>query len=211
MNTNRKAFLDMLAVSEGTSTSKVSKRNGYDVIVIGTDGVHELITNFSTHPFADGSRPSKVFNARGETSSASGRYQFMKRDWAHYRDQLKLDDKTIYPDGAFSPKAQDAWAIQLIRERSALPLIDFGSFEVAVARCRNIWASLPGAGYGQHENSIEKLKAAYIKAGGRFVESTIEATEAVVEAIEATPVKAPPTILTLIMGILTAIMGAFKK
>lgn len=198
MNTNRKAFLDMLAVSEGTSTSKYTKNNGYDVIVIGMDGAHELITDFSTHPFADGLRPSKVFNRKGETSSASGRYQFMKKDWAHYRDQLNLDDKALYPAGAFSPAAQDAWAIQLIRERSALPLIDYGDFETAVARCRNIWASLPGAGYGQHENSIAKLKAAYIKAGGQFVEST---TEAVVETIQAAPAKAAPAILTIIMAI----------
>lgn len=208
MNTNRKAFLDMLAVSEGTSTSKVTKCNGYDVIVIGTDGVHELITDFSTHPFADGLRPSKVFNRKGETSSASGRYQFMKKDWVHYRDQLNLTNMALYPDGAFGPTAQDAWAIQLIRERSALPLIDFGDFEVAVARCRNIWASLPGAGYGQHENSIEKLKAAYIKAGGQFVEST---TEAVVEAIQDAPTKAAPAILTIIMSIFKTIFGAFKK
>lgn len=208
MNTNRKAFLDMLAVSEGTSTSKVTRCDGYDVIVIGIDGVHELITDFSTHPFANHARPSKVFNAKGETSSAAGRYQFMKKDWNHYRDQLRLDDKTLYPDGAFSPKAQDAWAIQLIRERSALPLIDYGDFETAVARCRNIWASLPGAGYGQHENSLEKLRAAYMEAGGQFVEST---TEAVVEAMQATPAKAAPAMLTVIMSILKAIFGAFKK
>lgn len=208
MNTNRKAFLDMLAVSEGTSTSNVTQCDGYDVIVIGIDGVHELITDFSTHPFADGLRPSKVFNAKGETSSAAGRYQFMKKDWNHYRDQLRLDDKTLYPDGAFSPKAQDAWAIQLIRERSALPLIDYGSFDLAVSRCRNIWASLPGAGYGQHENSLAKLQVVYMKAGGQFVEST---TEAVVEAIQATPAKAAPAMLTIIMAIFKAIFGAFKK
>lgn len=198
MNTNRKAFLDMLAVSEGTSTSKYTKNNGYDVIVIGTDGVHELITDFSTHPFANNTRPSKVFNSKGETSSASGRYQFMKKDWAHYRDQLSLDDKALYPDGAFSPAAQDAWAIQLIRERSALPLIDHGSFDLAVSRCRNIWASLPGAGYGQHENSLAKLQAAYIKAGGQFA---VAKTEAVVDAVQDAPVKAAPAILTIIMAI----------
>ena len=98
--------------------------------------------------------------------------------------------------------------VQLIRERSALPLVDHGSFDLAVSRCRNIWASLPGAGYGQHENTIDKLKAAYLKAGGQFAEST---TEAVVEAIEATPVKAP-SVLTLIMAVLRffANLGAKK-
>ena len=200
MNANRKAFLDMLAVSEGTSTSKVTKCNGYDVIVIGTDGLHELITDFSTHPFANGLRQSKVFNAAGQTSSASGRYQFMKKDWNHYRDMLQLPD--------FGPEAQDKWALQLIKECRALPAIDAGLFDEAVYLCRKIWASLPGAGYGQHENSIAKLKAAYVKAGGQFVEST---TEAVVEAIQATPAKAAPAILTVIMAIFKAIFGAFKK
>ena len=158
----------------------------YDVIVIGTDGVHELITDFSTHPFANGLRPSKVFNSKGETSSASGRYQFMKKDWNHYRVLLKLDDKTIYPDGAFSPKAQDAWALQLIKECRALPAIDAGNFDEAVYLCRKIWASLPGAGYGQHENKIEKLRTAYIAAGGLFNAATEP-----VEPIQASPTKAP--------------------
>ena len=33
---------------------------------------------------------------------------------------------------------------------------------------RKLWASLPGAGYGQHENSYDKLLAAYLKAGGEL-------------------------------------------
>lgn len=38
-------------------------------------------------------------------------------------------------------------------------------FPVAVAKVRNIWASLPGAGYGQHENAQGMRQAAYAKAG----------------------------------------------
>ena len=157
MNANRKAFLDMLAVSEGTSTSPATLNNGYDVIVTGVDGVPEVFTDYSDHPFNNG-RPSKVINSHGLTSNASGRYQFMLRDWHHYRDQLKLPD--------FSPDSQDLWALQLIRERSALPLIDLGEFAAAVARVSNLWASLPGAGYGQRENQLARLEAAYTAAGG---------------------------------------------
>jgi muramidase (phage lysozyme) len=174
MNSNRKAFLDMLAVSEGTSTSEATKCDGYDIIVVGIDGVWELITDFSTHPFANNLRQSKAINNLGLISSASGRYQFMKKDWNHYRILLNLDDKTLYPDGAFSPKAQDAWAIQLIKECGALPAIDTGCFDEAVHLCRKIWASLPGAGYGQHENALSKLQAAYINAGGLFAEAAID-------------------------------------
>lgn len=161
MTSNRTAFLDMLAVSEGTSTSSATRNNGYDVIVTGIDKKPEIFTNYETHPFANG-RPSKLITLRPNGSklfsNASGRYQFMLRDWVHYRNLLKLPD--------FGPEAQDKWALQLIRERRALPDIDAGNFAAAVSKCRNIWASLPGAGYGQPEHSIEKLQLAFVKAGG---------------------------------------------
>lgn len=158
MNQNRKAFLDMLAVSEGTSTSPLTQNNGYDVIVTGVDGP-EIFTDYSEHPFANGRSPKQI-NRKGLYSTASGRYQHMLKHWAHYKAQLNLPD--------FGPESQDTWALQLIRERGALPLIDAGNFILAVARVRNLWASLPGAGYGQHENTIEKLKQAYLDAGGRM-------------------------------------------
>ena len=84
----------------------------------------------------------------------------MLKDWEHYRKQLGLKD--------FGPESQDLWALQLIRERGALPLIDAGKFDEAVSRVRNLWASLPGAGYNQPEHSISKLQLAYTKAGGTF-------------------------------------------
>ena len=159
MNKNRQAFLDMLAFSEGTSTSPITKHNGYDVIVTGADRKPEIFTDFSDHPFNKG-RKSKAINSRGLTSNASGRYQFMLKDWEHYRKQLGLKD--------FGPESQDLWALQLIRERGALPLIDAGLFNEAVKRVKNLWASLPGAGYNQPEHAMSKLQLAYIKAGGSF-------------------------------------------
>jgi muramidase (phage lysozyme) len=155
---NLKAFLDMLAFSEGTSTSPATKNNGYDVIVTGIDKKPEIFTDYSNHPFANG-RKSKTINKNGLTSNASGRYQFMLRDWAHYRSLLGLQD--------FGPASQDKWAIQLIREQRALPDIEAGRFAEAVAKCRNIWASLPGAGYGQPEHKLDKLQTAFINSGGR--------------------------------------------
>lgn len=71
---NIAAFLDMLAVSEGTANHPLTKNRGYDVIVTGLDGKPEIFTDYSDHPFAHG-RPAKVFNRRGEKSTASGRYQ----------------------------------------------------------------------------------------------------------------------------------------
>ena len=75
-----------------------------------------------------------------------------------YRKQLALPD--------FSPLSQDRLAIQLIRERGALDDIRAGRIERAISRCRNIWASLPGAGYGQREHSLEKLVTVWRTAGG---------------------------------------------
>ena len=45
--------------------------------------------------------------------------------------------------------SQDAVALQQIKERGALPMIDRGDIRQAIDRCSNIWASLPGAGYGR--------------------------------------------------------------
>ena len=56
----------------------------------------------------------------------------------------------------FSPKSQDAVALQQIKERGALPMIDHGDIRQAIDRCSNIWASLPGAGYGQFEHKADR-------------------------------------------------------
>lgn len=150
------AFLDTIAVAEGTSTSPATRDDGYDVIVTGIDGKPEIFTDYSTHPFANG-RPSKLIRP-GLTSNASGRYQFMLRHWDHYRKQLKLPD--------FGPLSQDRWAIQLIRECRALDDVRAGRFAQALNKVRNIWASLPGSPYGQPTVAFSKLEAAYRQAGG---------------------------------------------
>ena len=50
-------------------------------------------------------------------------------------------------------------ALQQIKERGALPMIDRGDIRQAIDRCGNIWASLPGAGYGQFEHKADSLIA----------------------------------------------------
>lgn len=149
------AFLDMIAFSEGTY--RIGSQQGYDVIVTGIDKQPETFSDFADHPFAKG-RPSKVINSKGLTSNASGRYQFMKKDWPHYRALLKLPD--------FGPLSQDRWAIQLIKERRALADIQAGRIAEAIGKCANIWASFPSAGYGQFEHKLETLLKAYRDAGG---------------------------------------------
>lgn len=142
---NMLAFLDMLAFSEGT-------------IGRGDDGYNKLVNpagyfdSYATHP--------NVLVQVNPTlkSTAAGRYQFRSRHWDHYRDLLKLPD--------FGPASQDAWAIQLIRERRALADIENGRIGDAIVKCANIWASLPGAGYGQREHKMDVLLAKYVEFGG---------------------------------------------
>lgn len=148
----------MIGVSEGTSTSPITQDRGYDIIVTGIDGP-ERFDDYRDHPFAGGRKPKQI-NHSGLYSTASGKYQFMLKDWSYYRALLHLLD--------FGPDSQDAWATQLIRERGALSLIDAGNFDAAVARVSNLWASLPGAGFGQRENALAKLRDVYAEAGGTF-------------------------------------------
>ena len=63
-------------------------------------------------------------------------------------------------------KSQDAVALQQIKERGALPMIDReNDIRQAIDRCSNIcWASLPGAGYGQFEHKADSLIAKFKRA-----------------------------------------------
>lgn len=147
MEKNLKAFLDMLAWSEGTSTIKASD-NGYNVLVGGG-----LFYGYADHPRQLIDIPRLKIK-----STAAGRYQLLSRYWDVYRKQLGLKD--------FSPASQDAVAIQQIKERKALQLISDGKINQAIEKCSNIWASLPGAGYSQHEHKIDDLLRKYVQYGG---------------------------------------------
>lgn len=148
MTPNQKAFLDMLAVSEIGAALLSKSDNGYDVIVGGG-----LFKGYADHPRKLVDLPKLKIK-----STAAGRYQILARYFDAYKKQLGLKD--------FSPSSQDAIAMQLIKECKAVDDIDAGRFSSAVAKCASRWASLPGAGYGQHENKLDKLQAAYVSAGG---------------------------------------------
>ena len=69
----------------------------------------------------------------------------------------------VYPE-RLSPKSQDAVALQQIGERGALPMIDRG--DIRHTDQRNIWASLPGAGYVSVRSIMDSLIAKFKEAGG---------------------------------------------
>lgn len=155
--TQQKAFLDMIAFSEIGPALLTKSDNGYNVIVGSTAAAPILFSSYSDHPRK---LMELVIKGKPIMSTAAGRYQLLQRYFDVYRKQLRLRD--------FSPASQDAIALQQIKERRALADIEVGNFAAAVDKCRNIWASLPGAGYGQHEQKLADLQAAFTRAGGQL-------------------------------------------
>lgn len=152
MTNNQKAFLDMIAYSEIGPVLLAVSDNGYNVIVGSTAAFPMLFQSYADHP-------RRLVPLRpGLKSTAAGRYQLLARYFDAYKRQLHLID--------FSPATQDAIALQQIKECRAIQDIEAGRFDDAISKCARIWASLPGAGYGQHENKITDLRAAYLNAGG---------------------------------------------
>ena len=142
---NLAAFMRAIRVGEGTLG-----QDGYRTIVGGG-----LFDDYSDHPRI------KVWIPRiNDYSSAAGAYQMIRRTWDGVQAKLGLPD--------FSPASQDLACIELIRQRGGLRLAMNGKFAAAVDKCKKEWASLPGAGYGQREESLAKLQAEYINAGGQL-------------------------------------------
>lgn len=148
---NRLAFLDMLAVSEIGAAVLAQSDDGYNVLVGSLPGHVNTFPSYAAHP--------DIYN-RALNSTAAGRYQLLYRWFAPYKAILKLPD--------FSPISQDLIALQQIRERGALPLIDAGQFLPAVQKCGAIWASLGFNNYGQPTNETAALQAAFVSAGGQL-------------------------------------------
>lgn len=152
MTDNQNAFLDMLAYSEIGPELLSASNDGYNVIVGSTPRAPDLFYDYSDHP-------RKLVHLNDHLSStAAGRYQILARYFDHYKKELGLPD--------FSPASQDAIALRMIREQHAFQDVIAGRVRAAIAKCCNIWASLPGSPYGQHTNKLEDLIKAYIDAGG---------------------------------------------
>lgn len=150
--TNVAAFLYMLAVSEGTDNGRqATKCHGYDVMVGGSN-----FSDFTKHP-----RVLVTLNSKGLKSTAAGRYQFIASTWDDLVKRLKLAD--------FTAVSQDLAAVELLKQCGAYNLLRACRFDAALQAARNLWASLPGAGYGQLEQKFETLRAAYLAAGGSAI------------------------------------------
>jgi muramidase (phage lysozyme) len=152
MNQNLKAFLDMIAWAEIGPEMLAESNNGYNVLVGSLPGNMKLFHDYSDHP-----RVLVKINDKLK-STAAGRYQILRYIYDHYSKKLKLTG--FYPDD------QDAIAVELIRERGSLQRIIDGDVLAGISSVRKIWASMPGAGYGQGEKKVSDLISAYREAGG---------------------------------------------
>ena len=95
INNQRKAFLDMLAWSEGTDNGRRNRNHGYDVIVARK---LLLITR----------SPSQTCHAKPKLkSTGAGHFWLLSRWWDAYRKQLGLKD--------FSPKVRTLWHCSRLR------------------------------------------------------------------------------------------------
>ena len=109
INNQRKAFLDMLAWSEGTDNGRQKTRNhGYDVIVGG-----ELFTDYSDHP-----RKLVTLNPNSNQQAP---------DATSFFPVGGMPTAAAWPE-RLSSESQDAVALQQIKERGALPMIDRGGY-----------------------------------------------------------------------------------
>lgn len=153
---NLAAFLAAIRLGEGTSGA-----NGYTILCGGG-----TFDNYSVHPALAGWRgwqmPLAMAQAagypNGAVSTAAGAYQINRPTYKRVADKIGVDD--------FTPGTQDRIAIELIREKGALADAMAGRVATAVAKCAKVWASLPGATYGQRTVSLQNFINQYSQAGG---------------------------------------------
>ncbi len=140
-------MLDLIAWSEGTATSPLTKDTGYDVEVSSVNGP-AVFEGYSFHPFE--SKPAAIVRLVPRLlSTAAGRYQLLLRYYLAYKHQLNLTD--------FSPLSQDLIAIQQMKEKHAVALLQANAVQEAIEALAPVWASLPGNSYGQGGHSMQAL------------------------------------------------------
>ena len=147
INNQRKAFLDMLAWSEGTDNGRQKTRNhGYDVIVGG-----ELFTDYLDHLANLSATQTQINRRRTLPASFPLVGCLLQAAW---------------PERLLSEKVRTLWYCSRLRSVALYLMIDRGDIRQAIDRCSNIWASLPGAGYGQFEHKADSLIENSKEAGG---------------------------------------------
>jgi len=127
LNKNLEAFLLLITATEGTDKQGTPYNE-----IFGYDN----FTGYSKHPnirryFTNPKTGKKDF------STAAGRYQ------------INFPTYNYLGMKSFTPEAQDAGAIELIKRSNAYADVIKGNFETAIKKTNKVWASLPGSPYEQ--------------------------------------------------------------
>lgn len=114
-NPNVKKFLNLIGWAEGADYN------------VGYGG--RRIDSLAWHPY-----PQRAFStSNGKTTSAAGKYQFIRGTWDEDARILGLSD--------FSPRSQDIAALYEIQKKGALQDVINGNVTSAVLKTKNVWES----------------------------------------------------------------------
>lgn len=149
VNEQQKALHDAIAFAEGTQGK--GENDGYDI-----GFAYETFTSCAKHP-------NVKTCGGGYCSTASGRYQFLKKTW----------DATAKAIGAtsFDPAAQEQGAEHLVRKVRKVKVpegraMTASEFSGALKKLSYEWASLPPGRYGQPSKTAAEMRASYCEAAG---------------------------------------------
>ena len=131
-NPNVRKMLDLISYTEGTQA------NGY-YTTFGGGRQSSLATHENRR------KSFKQTDGKTNTSSAAGRYQFLKGTWDGLAKQYGLKD--------FSERSQDIGALALIAQNGQLERVVAGDIKGAVSKLGSIWASFPSSTYKQGKKS----------------------------------------------------------
>lgn len=138
-NPQVRQMLDYIAQAEGTFGKGL---NGYDIAFGG-----ERISDLSRHP---GKKYKfKQTDGKENITTAAGRYQILADTSKNLAKRLGLKD--------FGPEAQDLMALELMREKGALPDVLAGNYEQAINKLGTVWASLPSSPYAQPKKTMQEI------------------------------------------------------
>lgn len=126
-NVKVRKMLDLIANAEGV-------KYGYNTLF-----GNKKIDNLSQHPNI--AQPFTQTDGKKNSTTAAGRYQFIKGTWDGLAQQLGLKD--------FTPRSQDIAAVALLAQNGALPYVLKGDYQTAVKKSGGTWASLPSSTYAQ--------------------------------------------------------------
>lgn len=196
---NARAFLALLANGE----SHPDLEEAYRALFGWRPGNGKVFDSFEDHPRVRTYEKADEFihNGKLDYTTGAGRYQITESTWDPLAKRYGLND--------FGPTNQDCAALALIAEKGALDDVLAGRVNEAIRKLVKVWASLPGASYGQPTQALSKALAVYEAHGGRI--EAAAAVEAPVQSVPEVKRMGPLAIIPLVLEGLSALIPALGK